>query len=455
MAGQDQSKNLSGMLSQMGASLGSMGGAADGLLRPIENTFRPQADPEDLGSMQNLMQWQQKMGREDAARTSLLQVNKLQEQQRQQTTAAARAKISPILQGISEASKAGDAAKLGVLRDQLEETLSEGNLGDVDPLKIQEAAINFEKAGRTASAEQTTQAQQIVQQTLSNFEVGSEQYEQVASTMKEKYGKWAVDAYEVYDGELKAAKAVSAETLAATGPLTDSEKERLDAYGISYTAGMNQTARQNLAKVELDDASKKSAAKYSSAATRSIKESEIKALGTQTLRRIMRTDQSEMFNTDLADIAERILDGDSEEELAAFEAHMIAEMPQNKEEAREAAMGFFRENYPDTFKQFEGREEEKQNLTTATTTFADNILKGLSGTKMSDEAKTVVANQGKELLVRVYEEYKNPPSEPPRTMVGSVTRRDYKDPRDYDTWQEYASEHPEVLRFAKKYGLEI
>ena len=51
MAGQDVSANLGGMLSQIGGTLGSMGQAGQGLMRPIMTSFRPQvnmADPESL-----------------------------------------------------------------------------------------------------------------------------------------------------------------------------------------------------------------------------------------------------------------------------------------------------------------------------------------------------------------------------------------------------------------------
>lgn len=67
MAGQSQAVNLGGMLSQIGNSMGSMGSAGNGLLRPLENTFRPEADPTDITSMKNLMQWQSGMGRSQEA----------------------------------------------------------------------------------------------------------------------------------------------------------------------------------------------------------------------------------------------------------------------------------------------------------------------------------------------------------------------------------------------------
>ena len=51
MAGADQSANLGGMLSQMGATLGSMGQAGNGLTRSIEGSFMPGVDPNDPESL--------------------------------------------------------------------------------------------------------------------------------------------------------------------------------------------------------------------------------------------------------------------------------------------------------------------------------------------------------------------------------------------------------------------
>jgi len=51
MAGQDVSANLGGMLSQIGGTIGGMGAASQGLMRPIMTAFRPNvdiADPESL-----------------------------------------------------------------------------------------------------------------------------------------------------------------------------------------------------------------------------------------------------------------------------------------------------------------------------------------------------------------------------------------------------------------------
>ena len=95
MSGSDQSVNLGGMLSQTGAALGSMGRSYSGKLgRNIENMSRPDADPTDIASQQSLMQWQNQMGRTDAARTTQAGINNMQAQRAKQQKAAAEGKVA-------------------------------------------------------------------------------------------------------------------------------------------------------------------------------------------------------------------------------------------------------------------------------------------------------------------------------------------------------------------------
>ena len=81
MAGSNQAVNLGGMLSQMNSDL-SKKPDVSGLMRNIENMSRPDAQGGDLESQQKLFDWQQKMGREDAARTTMTGMRDLREEQR-------------------------------------------------------------------------------------------------------------------------------------------------------------------------------------------------------------------------------------------------------------------------------------------------------------------------------------------------------------------------------------
>jgi predicted metal-dependent phosphoesterase TrpH len=71
------------MLSQIGDTLGK-GVDISKLGRNIENVSRPDVDPNSVESMQGLLNWQQRMGREDAARTTQAGLSDLRAQQERQ-----------------------------------------------------------------------------------------------------------------------------------------------------------------------------------------------------------------------------------------------------------------------------------------------------------------------------------------------------------------------------------
>lgn len=130
MAGQSQAANLGGMLSQIGSSMGNMASAGNGLLRPLENTFRPEADPTDIGSMQNLMQWQSGMGRsQEAALTGRTIADMEAKQYRAQKDAAAAEKkerderMAKISMGFKNAyaNAEGDEEKRNAIRKAAQE----------------------------------------------------------------------------------------------------------------------------------------------------------------------------------------------------------------------------------------------------------------------------------------------------------------------------------------------
>jgi hypothetical protein len=71
--------------------------------RGIENFSRPDADPTNMEEMQGLLNWQQKMGREDAARTTLSQVDKLKADQKEAEDKARRSAAGQQVSGLSKA----------------------------------------------------------------------------------------------------------------------------------------------------------------------------------------------------------------------------------------------------------------------------------------------------------------------------------------------------------------
>lgn len=92
MAGSDQSVNLGGMLTGISDTIGGMSAAGAGLMPAIENMGRPNVDPNNPDDLQKLMQWQQKMGREDAARTTMGQISLLDKKRREDEAKAKEAR---------------------------------------------------------------------------------------------------------------------------------------------------------------------------------------------------------------------------------------------------------------------------------------------------------------------------------------------------------------------------
>jgi hypothetical protein len=73
--------------------------------RNIENMSRPDADPTDIASQQQLMQWQNGMGRVDEARTTQAGINNMQAQQAKQQKAAAEGKVANITASMQQIEK--------------------------------------------------------------------------------------------------------------------------------------------------------------------------------------------------------------------------------------------------------------------------------------------------------------------------------------------------------------
>ena len=85
--------------------------------RGIENFSRPDADPTNMEQMQGLMNWQQQMGREDAARTTLAQVEKLKAEQKEAEATRQGQARSAALNELSKAIVSGDAEAITAAKD--------------------------------------------------------------------------------------------------------------------------------------------------------------------------------------------------------------------------------------------------------------------------------------------------------------------------------------------------
>lgn len=106
MAGQDQSVNLGGMLTDIGKTVGSMGDA----YKPILNeATRPHGDMDDPKHVQRMAEWSARTGDAASAQMYASQAQTLQKEARAKTTAA---EMNTATSAYSKALKTGDPNKI-------------------------------------------------------------------------------------------------------------------------------------------------------------------------------------------------------------------------------------------------------------------------------------------------------------------------------------------------------
>jgi len=91
----------------MNEALGSMGGAADGLIAPIKQTFRPDVDPNDPESLRRAAQYQTGVGEQDAARLYTIQAKELAEKQRKEEERRKQGIVAKQLSTVKAAIESG------------------------------------------------------------------------------------------------------------------------------------------------------------------------------------------------------------------------------------------------------------------------------------------------------------------------------------------------------------
>jgi len=164
MAGSNQAVNLGGMLSQIGGAVGEMGAVGENFTRPVQNMSRPNVDPNDPEGLKRLMQWQQQMGREDAARTTMAQYEMAEEKRKEAATMEAVAAIyeDPASALGNEAIVQGDREMLRAANERYARDINlaskTGNLQLVEKLVSERQQLNSAQS-LAALDDQKTQKQ--------------------------------------------------------------------------------------------------------------------------------------------------------------------------------------------------------------------------------------------------------------------------------------------------------
>ena len=170
MAGRDASANLGGMLSQIGGAIGGMGGAGEGLMRPIMTSFRPQLDPTSVESLQRQAAFQGRIGDTEQARLFTGQALALEERNREEAEKQRKLREGQervkALNAFRNAVASGNPQEVSVARANLEAV---GQAQGVSVLPQAAAIESNERQRKTAAATEAAAAEAI---RIDNLEAG-------------------------------------------------------------------------------------------------------------------------------------------------------------------------------------------------------------------------------------------------------------------------------------------
>ena len=176
MAGQDQSVNLGGMLTNIGETMGSMGDAYKPIL---EAASKPRGDMNDPAHLANLAQWASQNGDSAAASMYMTQSRDAKAKAEKVHTAQGQSKAAGIMQQITDAHTAEGVdpfqrkANVRTLEEQLRNTATEYNMdatrfvGYGDAVASQ--AMQKEQAENAADATRRANGQRATIERLNGF----------------------------------------------------------------------------------------------------------------------------------------------------------------------------------------------------------------------------------------------------------------------------------------------
>jgi hypothetical protein len=176
MTGQDQSVNLSGMLTDIGKTMGSMGDAYKPVLK---GATKPRGDMNDPAHLANLAQWASSHGDSEAASMYMTQSRDAKAKAEKARTAQGQSQAAGIMQQITDAHTAEGVdpfqrkANVRALEEQLRNTATEYNMdatrfvGYGDAVASQ--AMQKEQAENAAEATRRANGQRATIERLNGF----------------------------------------------------------------------------------------------------------------------------------------------------------------------------------------------------------------------------------------------------------------------------------------------
>jgi len=158
MAGQDQSVNLGGMLTDIGGTIGSMGAPMGEVFGDaIRQANRPVGDMDDPAHLTALAQWAQRNGDAESARMYTAQAREAQDKMDEQATVQFAADTME-MDTSADMAASGNAAGLEQVIQQLTAQRDAArDSGSMDQLRIAQSALDNAIQARSATAQKKVQ----------------------------------------------------------------------------------------------------------------------------------------------------------------------------------------------------------------------------------------------------------------------------------------------------------
>lgn len=296
MAGVDQSRNLSGMLSQIGETVGSM---ADPYKNVMQAATKPRGDMNDPQHLMNLSQWASSNGDSAAASAYMQQANRLAEsakadakQLRKEQGAAAMGNISVAMQQVLKDGGPNAEARMQALQEAAQVQAAKYGMDGV-------AASNMANEARSAHTQLIRQenARVTEERALADREVldgleaaAAESPEKLAAMVKRETAKGngsIVRQFETARIQYEETVAQAEENEAKRGPLSEEELAKAKEFNISVEGAPTSSVRASIKQVEVAKASQ------------SLKSAKAKTIGLTTVKSLLPTILDQMGSGNL------------------------------------------------------------------------------------------------------------------------------------------------------------
>ena len=333
MAGIDASANLGGMLSQIGGTLGGMGQAGQGLMRPITMAFRPQVNMTDPESLNRQSQFFGSIGDTQQQELFANQAIIADKTQKEEQALQGKALISKINAGMENVmadprlttqQKQDTLAKLQVAADEaatrysLDPTLT---MNMARKLRSDYNALETQELNRDVMARAAARQAGLRDLFAAADSNDTERLEGLKKKLRANDFSDVVREYETADLEYKNAVAQNKKILAETGPLTEAELALAKQYGINETTLAAWKETPTLARTSLMRLSETvEKARFTSSASETLKYQIIQDYIPGVLRQLEREGEEwlDIFNKDVADLANEVMqDEEARKALAA------------------------------------------------------------------------------------------------------------------------------------------